>query len=113
MSDPAVARYVRPALAVAILGLAVLSAATAVARPETRGVAAVGDLVVDLYIAGLVAWGLAVEGFDTDRFRAALYLGLVFWGVVDLALGTPTALSVGLLAVGALLLARLWYGRRD
>ena len=111
MNDSSVARCARPALAVAILALAVLSAATAVTRLETQGVAAAGDLVVNLYIAGLVAWGLAVEGFDTDRFRTALYAGLVLWGAVDVAVGTPTALSIGFLAVGVLLLARMGYRR--
>ena len=111
MAESPVARYVRPALAVAILGLAVLSTASAVARLETQGVAAAGDAVVALYIAALVGWGLAVEGFDTERFRTALYLGLVLWGAVDVAVGTPTALSIGFLAVGALLLARMGYRR--
>ena len=98
-------------MAAAILGLAVLSTAGAVARLETQGVAAAGDAAVNLYIAGLVAWGLAVEGFDTDRFRTALYLGLVLWGVVDVAVGTVTAFSVVFLVAGSALLARMGYRR--
>ncbi len=109
MSDSLLERYGRPALAAVILALAVLSAVSGYRRVETQGVAAVGDVVVNLYIAGLVVWGLAVEGFETDRFRTLLYLGLVLWGVVDVAVGTVTPFSVAFLVLGSVLIARQGY----
>ena len=105
-------RYGRPAVLVIVLSLAVLSALGGVARLETQGLAALGDVIVNGYIAALVVWGVAVEGFDTDRFRAALYAGLVLWGVVDVAVGAVTPFSVIFLVAGAALLARLWYRSR-
>lgn len=109
MSDSPLERYGRPALAVVILSLAVLSAVSGYQRLETQGAAAAGDVVVNLYIAGLVVWGLAVEGFETDRFRVLLYLGLVLWGVVDVAVGATTVFSVVFLVIGTALLARVGY----
>ncbi|EMA57211.1 hypothetical protein [Halorubrum lipolyticum] len=109
MSDSTLYRYGRPAIVVFVLSLAVLSAVSGVARLETQGLAALGDVVVNGYIAALVVWGVAVEGFDTDRFRTALYAGLVLWGVVDVAVGTVTPFSLVFLVAGTALLARLGY----
>jgi hypothetical protein len=82
-----------------------------VARLETQGLTALGDVVVNAYIGALIIWGVAVEGFDTDRFRTALYVGLVLWGVVDVALGTVTPFSLVFLVAGTALLARIAYRR--
>lgn len=111
MTDSALSRYGRPAVVVFVLSLAALSAVSGYARLETQGVAALGDVVVNVYIAALVLWGVAVEGFDTDRFRTALYAGLVLWGVVDVAVGAVTPFSVVFLVVGTALLARMGYRR--
>jgi hypothetical protein len=109
VTDSSLRRYGRPAVVVLVLALAVLSAAGGVARFETQGLAALGDVVVNGYIAVIVVWGAAVEGFDTDRFRTALYAGLVLWGVVDVAVGSVTAVSLVVLAAGTALLARMGY----
>jgi|AntRauTorcE11897_2_1112592.scaffolds.fasta_scaffold00012_96 hypothetical protein len=111
MADSTLSRYGRLAVVVFVLSLAVLSAVSGLARLETQGLAALGDVVVNGYIAALVVWGVAVEGFDTDRFRTALYAGLVLWGVVDVAVGTVTAFSVVFLLAGTALLARMAYRR--
>ena len=111
MSDSRIERYGQVAIAGAVLLLAVLSAASGYARLDTQGAAAVGDVVVNLYIAGLVIWGLIVEGFRTDRFRVLLYLGLALWGAVDVAVGAATVLSITVLVTGTALLARVGYRR--
>jgi hypothetical protein len=111
MTDSTLYRYGRPAVVVFVLSLAALSAVSGFARLETQGWTALGDVVVNGYVAALVVWGAAVEGFDTDRFRAGLYAGLVLWGIVDVAIGAVTPLSVVFLVVGTALLARLWYRR--
>ena len=111
MTDSTLSRYGRPAVVVFVLSLAALSAASGVARLETQGLAALGDVVVNGYIAALVVWGAAVEGFATDRFRSALYAGLVLWGVVDVAVGSVTPFSLVFLAAGTALLARMGYRR--
>jgi hypothetical protein len=111
MTDPALYRYGRPAVVVFVLSLAVLSAVSGFARLETQGVTALGDVVVNGYIAAVVVWGAAVEGFDTGRFRTGLYAGLVLWGVVDVAVGAVTPVSVVFLVGGAALIARMRYRR--
>ncbi|QKY17533.1 hypothetical protein [Halorubrum sp. CBA1229] len=111
MTDSTLYRYGRPAIVVFVLSMAVLSAVSGYARLEAQGLAALGDVVVNGYIALLVVWGVAVEGFDTDRFRTALYAGLVLWGVVDVAAGAVTPFSVVFLVAGTALLARMAYRR--
>ncbi|MFC7188343.1 hypothetical protein [Halorubrum yunnanense] len=104
-------RYGRAAVVALVVSLAVLSAVSGLARLETQGPAALGDVVVNGYIALLVVWGAAVEGFDTDRFRTGLYVGLVSWGLVDVAVGVATPVSVVFLVGGTALLARMGYRR--
>ena len=111
MADSTLTRYGRPAVVVFVLSLAALSVASGVARLETQGLVALGDVVVNGYIAAIVVWGGAREGFDTDRFRTALYGGLVLWGVVDVAVGSVTPFSVVFLVAGTVLLARMGYRR--
>ncbi|WP_049983353.1 hypothetical protein [Halorubrum sp. BV1] len=111
MVDARIGRYGRLAVAGAVVLLAVLSAASGSARLGTQGAAAAGDVVVSLYIAALVVWGVVAEGFRTDRFRVLVSLGLVLWGVVDVAVGAATARSVALLVIGTALLARVGYRR--
>ena len=111
MADSALYRYGRPAVVVFVVSLAALSAVSGYARLETQGLAALSDVVVNGYIAAIVVWGAAVEGFDTDRFRAALYVGLVLWGVVDVVVGAVTPFSIVFLVVGTALLALVGYRR--
>ena len=111
MTDSTLYRYGRPAVVVFVLSMAALSVVSGVARFETQGFAALGDVVVNGYIAALVLWGAAVEGFATDRFRTALYAGLVLWGVVDVAVGSVTPVSTFFLVAGTALLARIVYRR--
>ncbi|SNR24929.1 hypothetical protein [Halorubrum vacuolatum] len=109
MSDSLYGRYGRQVLGGIILGLALLSAVGGYFQIEQRGLAAIGDVGVSLYIAALVVWGFFKEGFDTFRFRAALYFGLVLWGTVDILGGSESPLSYVLLIGGSLLLARAMY----
>jgi len=111
MTDSTLSRYGRPAVVAFVLSLAAISVVSGVARLETQGIAALGDVVVNGYIAALVVWGAAAEGFDTDRFRTALYAGLVLWGVVDVAVGSVTPFSVVFLGAGTALLVRMGYRR--
>ena len=111
MADSTLSRYGRPAVVVFVLSLAALSVASGVARLETQGPAALGDVLVNGYIGVLIIWGVTVEGFDTDRFRTALYAGLVLWGLADVAVGTVTPVSAFFLVIGTALLARMGYRR--
>ena len=111
MVDARIERYGRLAVSGAVVLLAVLSAASGYASLGTRGAAAAGDVVVGLYVAALVVWGVVAEGFRTDPFRVLLSLGLALWGAVDIAVGAATARSVALLVIGAALLARVGYRR--
>jgi hypothetical protein len=109
MSDSTFDRYGRPAIAVVVLSMALLSVFSGYLRFEQQGVVAVADSAVSVYIAGLMLWGLFREGFNTDRFRVLLYLGLVLWGSVDLLVGTDSTLSLVILIGGAVLLGRAAY----
>ncbi|MGM0449127.1 MAG: hypothetical protein ACQERM_12910 [Methanobacteriota archaeon] len=109
MSDSTFDRYGRPAIAVVVLSMALLSVFSGYLRFEQQGVVALADSAVSVYIAGLMLWGLFREGFDTDRFRVLLYLGLVLWGSVDFLIGTDSTLSLVILIGGALLLGRAVY----
>lgn len=109
MSDSTFDRYGRPAIAVVVLSMALLSVFSGYLRFEQQGVVALADSAVSVYIAGLMLWGLFREGFDTDRFRVLLYLGLVLWGSVDFLIGTDSTLSLVILIGGALLLGRAAY----
>lgn len=114
MSDSLYDRYGRRLVGGTILGLAILSVASGLVRLQDAGLVAVGDILVSLYVAGLALWGLFREGFDTPRFRTALYAGLVLWGAVDVLAGDPSAVSYVLLFGGLVLFARSAYRyRRD
>ncbi len=109
MSDSLYDRYGRQVIGGIILALAMLSIVSGYFRIGQEGLAAVGDVAVSLYIAGVVLWGLLDEGFDTVRFRIALYIGMVLWGVSDFVAGTDSAVSFVVLAVGSVLLIRAVY----
>ena len=111
MTDSTLYRYGCPAVVVFVLSMAALSVVSGLARLESQGIAALGDVVVNGYIGALVIWGVAAVGFDTDRFRTALYAGLVLWGVVDVAVDTVTPFSIVFLVAGTALLARMGYRR--
>jgi hypothetical protein len=105
MSESPSERYGRRLIGGTVVGLAGLSVAAGVLRFGEVGIAVVGDVAVGLYIAGLALWGLFREGFDTHRFRAALYAGLVLWGTADLLGGAGSTVSFVILIGGSLLLA--------
>ena len=110
MSDSLHDRYGRQVIGGIILALAGLSIVSGYFRIGQEGLAAVGEVAVSLYIAGVVLWGLLDEGFDTFRFRVALYVGMVAWGVSDFLVGTDSMVSLIVLVVGAVLLTRAVYG---
>lgn len=109
MSEAAKGGTFRKVLGGVILALALVSAFSAALRIGEFGLVAAGDAAVSLYIAGLVVWGFFKEGFDTDRFRALLYLGLMLWGTVDYLAGSESPFTYLLMIGGALLLARVAY----
>lgn len=105
MSDSLSDRYGRPLVVGFVVLLAVLSVVSAYLRIETAGTAAVGDALVSLYIAAVVVWGTFREGYDTARFRIALYGVFVLWGSVDLIAGADAPLAYLFLIGGSLLIA--------
>ena len=109
MGDSLFDRYGRPAIAVVIIVMAMLSVFSGYLRFDQQGFAALADSAVSLYIAALMLWGLFREGFDTFRFRVLLYLGLILWGSVDFLLGVDSTISLIMLIGGSLLLARAAY----
>ena len=111
MSDSPSDRYGRPLVVGFVVVLAALSVASAYLRIETAGTAAVGDALVSLYIAAVVVWGTFREGYDTTRFRIALYGVLVLWGSVDLIAGADAPLAYLFLIGGSLLIAWESYTR--
>ena len=113
MSDSLYDRYGRGVIGGLVLGLAILSVVGGYYQIEQGGTGAVPDVLVSLYIAGLVLWGFFREGFDTFRFRVLLYAGLVMWGTVDYLGGSDSALTYLLIIGGSLLLARATYTYAD
>ncbi len=109
MSDSLYERYGRQLIGGIILALATLSIVSGYFRIGQEGLAAVGEVAVSVYIAGVVLWGLLDEGFDTFRFRVALYVGMVAWGVSDFVAGTDTVVSFIVLIAGSVLLTRAVY----
>lgn len=105
MSETLYDRYGRPLVVGFVVVLAALSVASAYLRVETAGTAAVGDALVSLYIAAVVIWGTFREGYDTARFRIALYGVLVLWGSADLIAGADAPLAYLFLIGGSLLIA--------
>ncbi|RAW46136.1 hypothetical protein DQW50_04985 [Halorubrum sp. 48-1-W] len=105
MSDSLSDRYGRPLVVGFVVLLAVLSVVSAYLRIETAGTAAVGDALVSLYISAVVVWGTFREGYDTARFRIALYGVFVLWGSVDLIAGADAPLAYLFLIGGSLLIA--------
>ena len=105
MSDSLSDRYGRPVVVGVVVVLAALSVASAYLRIDTAGTAAVGDALVSLYIAAVVIWGTFREGYDTVRFRIALYGVLVLWGTVDVVSGADAPLAYVFLVGGSLLIA--------
>ncbi|GAA0506774.1 hypothetical protein SAMN04488066_101220 [Halorubrum aquaticum] len=98
-------RYGRPVVVGFVVVLAGLSVASAYLRVSSAGLAAAGDALISLYIAGVVVWGTFREGYDTARFRIALYGVLVLWGSADLIAGSEGAIPYLFLIGGSLLIA--------
>jgi hypothetical protein len=105
MSDSPYDRYGRPVVVGLVVVLAALSVASAYLRVASAGLAAAGDALVSLYIAAVVVWGTFREGYDTARFRIALYGVLVLWGSADLVAGADAPLAYLFLVGGSLLIA--------
>jgi glucan phosphoethanolaminetransferase (alkaline phosphatase superfamily) len=67
---------------------------------------AILEVVVSLYVVSLVALAVFRGGFDTRRFRIALYVGVVAWALVNYVGGTQSIVTILLLVLGSLLLTR-------
>lgn len=107
----AYAGYGRRILRVVVVGLLALSVAAAASLASSEGLtpSVIGTVVVTLYVAGLVAYGVFYEAMETRRFRLALYVGVVLWGAEGLLVGDGSALNYVLLLGGAALFVREWY----
>jgi hypothetical protein len=110
MVDSAAGTGRERAFRLGLLALAAVTILTAAARVRAGGADVLADAAVSAYIAGLVVYGVWRDALDADGFRAALYAGLVAWGVADLWDG-PTVIAVPLVLLGGVLLARLAYRR--
>lgn len=110
MADEATGVDRERAFRLGLLALAAVTVVTAAARVRAGGAGVLADAAVSAYIAALVAYGVWRDALEADRFRAALYAGLVAWGVADLRDG-PTVIAVPLVLLGGVLLARLAYRR--
>jgi len=110
MADETAGNGRERAFRLGLLALAGVTVVTAAARVRAGGTGVLADAAVSAYIAGLVVYGVLWDALDADRFRAALYAGLVAWGLADLRTG-PTVIAVPLVLLGGLLLARLAYRR--
>lgn len=73
---------------------------------QTGDPLAILEVVVSLYVVSLVALAVFRGGFDTRRFRIALYVGVIAWALVNYVGGTRTIVTMLLLGLGALLLTR-------
>lgn len=69
----------------------------------------IGDILVTLYISGLVFYGLFWEKMDTRRFRLALYFGVLLWGAERFISGDESFLSVALILGGLGMFVRELY----
>ncbi|SEO68269.1 hypothetical protein SAMN04487948_104157 [Halogranum amylolyticum] len=89
---------------VALLFLVVL--VSAYFQLQTGGLFELLEVAVSLYVVSLVALAVFRGGFDTRRFRIALYAGVVAWALVNFVGGTQTVVTILLLVLGSLLLTR-------
>ena len=98
-------------LKVAVAFLVALSIAASAALLTNEGLtpAVVGNVVVTVYISGLVVYGIVRDAMDTRRFRLALYVGVVLWGAERLLSGGESPVSYALLLGGAALFVRELY----
>jgi hypothetical protein len=78
----------------------------AVGRVWAVGPAAIPEALVSVYVVALAAWGLLGDAAGTERFRIALYLGVLAWGAVQYLGGRQGFVTYALLGLGALLLTR-------
>ncbi|EJN59191.1 hypothetical protein SAMN04487950_1312 [Halogranum rubrum] len=73
---------------------------------QTGDPLAILEVLVSLYVVTLVALAVFRGGFDTRRFRIALYVGVLAWALVNYVGGTQGLVTILLLVLGALLLTR-------
>ncbi|XVH31762.1 hypothetical protein ACNS7O_00875 [Haloferacaceae archaeon DSL9] len=109
MSESATySKYVKPVIRFAVVFLvafSIIGSYTLITeRGATPGVLA--DVVVNLYIAALVFYGVFWDAMNTRRFRIALYLGIAGWGVSGFIAGSETAITYVLVLGGGVLLVR-------
>lgn len=86
-----------------------LAASYALVAEQGFSLAVVGDILVTLYIAGLVFYGVFWDAMDTRRFRLALYAGIILWGAERFLSGQETLFTYALLLGGMGLLVRELY----
>lgn len=87
----------------ALLAFVLLGAAVQV---WVAGASALPEALVSIYVVVLAAWGVLGDAAGTKRFRIALYLGVLAWGVVNFVAGRQGFVTYALLILGAVLLTR-------
>ncbi|WP_138007235.1 hypothetical protein [Halalkalirubrum salinum] len=91
-----------------VIALIVLSVLTSAALLRSDGVTlnTVSSVFVNLYVAGLVFYGIFYNKMNSRPFRIALYGGVILWGVTDLLTGTETTMTYLLILGGGALVTR-------
>ena len=112
MSEPtAYETYGKPIIKGAVVFLISLSLFASYSLVAEQGVSAdvLGDILVTLYIAALVFYGVFWETMDTRRFRLALYFGVLLWGAERFISGDDSFLTVALILGGLGMFVRELY----
>ncbi|MEA1932144.1 hypothetical protein [Halohasta litorea] len=91
--------------------LVAVSLAASVRLLSTNGLspAVVGEIGVTLYVSGLVIYGLFWGSMESQRFRVALYFGVVLWGGERFLSGNESVFTVVLLLGGMGMVIRELY----
>ena len=106
------ATYGKQAVRVAVVFLIAISLAASYALLASDGFTldAIGSVLVTLYIAALVFYGVFWDAMDTRPFRIALYGGVIIWGLERFFLsGDESLLTYGLLIGGMAMFIRELY----
>ncbi len=87
-----------------------IAASYALIAAEGLTLNVLGDVLVTLYIAGLVFYGVFWDAMDTRPFRIALYFGVLLWGAERFVLsGDESLITYALILGGMGMLVRELY----
>jgi len=69
----------------------------------------IGDVAVTIYVSALVFYGVFWEATESQRFRVALYFGVVLWGSERFLSGNESVFTVVLILGGLGMVIRELY----